>query len=119
MNGTHCAGGQYKLMHQPDHVIPRDIPLSNTGDLPPVLPKYVAIRQDIIGLIPNVLAAYGHDAEQGRTFSRFYNALMFSGSALSNLGKDICDIAGRCTATNPVASAVELHSNKENHGMHR
>lgn len=76
-------------MNQPDHIIALDIALPETSALPEDLQKFFGICQDKLGLIPNVLAAYSHDDEQLRTFSRFYNALMFGPSGLSNLEKEM------------------------------
>lgn len=76
-------------MNQPEHIIALDIQLPETSALPEDLQKFFGICQDKLGLIPNVLAAYSHDDEQLRTFSRFYNALMFGASGLSNLEKEM------------------------------
>jgi uncharacterized peroxidase-related enzyme len=76
-------------MNQPDHVIALNIPLPDESELPEDLRKFFALCRDKLGLIPNVLTAYSHDAEQLRTFSRFYNALMFGESGLSNLEKEM------------------------------
>ena len=76
-------------MNQPDHVIALDIPLPEESELAEDLRKFFGICREKLGLIPNVLAAYSHDQEQLRTFSRFYNALMFGESGLSNLEKEM------------------------------
>ncbi|TDJ61379.1 MAG: alkylhydroperoxidase [Proteobacteria bacterium] len=76
-------------MHQPDHIIALDIPLPAESDLPEDLQKFFAVCREKLGLVPNVLTAYSHDAEQLRTFSRFYNALMFGESGLSKLEKEM------------------------------
>jgi len=76
-------------MNQPDHIMALDIPLPEASALPEDLQKFFNICQEKLGLVPNVLAAYSHDDEQLRTFSRFYNALMFGPSGLSNLEKEM------------------------------
>ena len=40
-------------------------------------------------MLPNVLAAYSHDAEQLRPFSKFYNALIFGESGLTPLEREM------------------------------
>lgn len=76
-------------MKQADHIIALDIPLPKQSELPDDLQKFFAVCEKKLGLVPNVLAAYSHDHEQLRTFSRFYNALMFGESGLSNLEKEM------------------------------
>ena len=72
-----------------DSIIALDIPLPERDDLPEDLQKYFAICEEKLGMLPNVLAAYSHDAEQLRTFSKFYNALMFGNSGLSPLEREM------------------------------
>jgi len=72
-----------------DSIIALDIPLPERDDLPEDLQKYFAICEEKLGMLPNVLAAYSHDAEQLRTFSKFYNALMFGDSGLSPLEREM------------------------------
>lgn len=76
-------------MTQPSHIIALDIELPDDSELSDDLKKFFAICREKLGLVPNVLAAYSHDEEQLRTFSRFYNALMFGQSGLSNLEKEM------------------------------
>ena len=72
-----------------DSIIALDIPLPERDDLPEDLQKYFATCEEKLGMLPNVLAAYSHDAEQLRTFSKFYNALMFGDSGLSPLEREM------------------------------
>ncbi|MEE2981762.1 MAG: peroxidase-related enzyme [Pseudomonadota bacterium] len=72
-----------------DSIIALDIPLPERDDLPEDLQKYFAICEEKLGMLPNVLAAYSHDAEQLRTFSKFYNTLMFGDSGLSPLEREM------------------------------
>tara|TARA_Y100000588_G_scaffold361383_1_gene422133 strand:- start:849 stop:1427 length:579 start_codon:yes stop_codon:yes gene_type:complete len=83
-------------MNQPDHIIALNIPLPDESDLPEDLQKFFSICREKLGLIPNVLSAYSHDDEQLRTFSRFYNALMFGESGLSNLEKEMIAVVVSC-----------------------
>ena len=76
-----------------DHIMALDIPLPKRGELPEDLQKYFAVCETKLGMIPNVLAAYSHDVEQLRTFSRFYNALMFGDSGLSPLEREMIAVA--------------------------
>ena len=76
-------------MNQSKHIIALDIPLPDESELPEDLQKFFSVCRDKLGLIPNVLAAYSHDDEQLRTFSQFYNALMFGKSGLSSLEKEM------------------------------
>lgn len=70
-------------------IIALDIPLPERDELPEDLQKYFAVCDEKLGMLPNVLAAYSHDAEQLRTFSKFYNALMFGESGLSPLEREM------------------------------
>ena len=72
-----------------DHIMALDIPLPSRDELPEDLQKFFGICEQKLGMVPNVLAAYSHDAEQLRTFSRFYNALMFGASGLSHLEREM------------------------------
>ena len=83
-------------MNQPAHIIALNIPLPDESDLPEDLEKFFSICREKLGLIPNVLSAYSHDDEQLRTFSRFYNALMFGTSGLSNLEKEMIAVVVSC-----------------------
>ncbi len=83
-------------MNQPDHIIALNIPLPDESDLPEDLQKFFSICREKLGLIPNVLSAYSHDDEQLRTLSRFYNALMFGKSGLSNLEKEMIAVVVSC-----------------------
>lgn len=71
------------------HIMALDIPLPSRTELPDDLQKYFAVCDAKLGMVPNVLQAYSHDSEQLRTFSRFYNALMFGESGLSVLEREM------------------------------
>ena len=72
-----------------DNVIALDIHLPARDELPEDLQKYFQVCDEKLGMLPNVLAAYSHDAEQLRTFSKFYNALMFGESGLTPLEREM------------------------------
>lgn len=76
-------------MSQPDHLTALHIDLPDRADLPEDLQKYFNICEEKLGLIPNVLAAYTHNPEQLRAFSRFYNVLMLGDSGLSKLEREM------------------------------
>lgn len=80
-------------MSQHDYVMALNIPLPSREELPEDLQKYFAKCEQKLGLLPNVLAAYSHDVEQLRTFSRFYNTLMFGPSGLSELEREMIAVA--------------------------
>ena len=70
-----------------------DIPLPAREELPEDLQKYLAVCDEKLGMVPNVLTAYSHEAEQLRTFSRFYNALMFADTGLTPLEREMIAVA--------------------------
>ena len=72
-----------------DNIIALDIDLPARDELPEDLQKYFQVCDEKLGMLPNVLAAYSHDAEQLRTFSKFYNALMFGESGLTPLEREM------------------------------
>lgn len=75
------------------NIMALDIPLPAREELPEDLQKYLAVCDEKLGMIPNVLAAYSHEAEQLRTFSRFYNALMFADTGLTPLEREMIAVA--------------------------
>lgn len=68
-------------------------------DLPPVDPlpedlaRYYEICQEKLGLVPNVLAAYGFAPERLRAFSQMYNALMLGESELTKAEREMIAVA--------------------------
>ena len=72
-----------------DNIIALDLPLPDRNELPEDMQKYFSICDKKLGMLPNVLAAYSHDAEQLRTFSKFYSALMLGESGLSLLEREM------------------------------
>ena len=65
------------------------IDLPERDELPEDLQKYLAVCDEKLGMVPNVLAAYSHESEQLRTFSRFYNAVMFAETGLTPLEREM------------------------------
>lgn len=80
-------------MSQPDYVMALAIPLPQRDQLPEDIQKYFGKCEDKLGMLPNVLAAYSHNLEQLRTFSRFYNTLMLGESGLSELEREMIAVA--------------------------
>jgi uncharacterized peroxidase-related enzyme len=80
-------------MSQPAYVTALDIPLPERSELPEDIQKYFGKCDQKLGMVPNVLLAYSHNAEQLRTFSRFYNTLMFGESGLSELEREMIAVA--------------------------
>ena len=80
-------------MSQHEYIMALNIPLPTREELPEDLQKYFSKCDQKLGMLPNVLAAYSHNAEQLRTFSRFYNTLMFGESGLSELEREMIAVA--------------------------
>ena len=63
--------------------------------LPPLDPmpedigNYLAICQEKLGMVPNVLRAYSFDEVQFRAFSQLYNCLMLDESGLTKLEREM------------------------------
>ncbi|MGR8919996.1 MAG: peroxidase-related enzyme [Gammaproteobacteria bacterium] len=72
-----------------DSIMALDISLPAREELPEDLQKYLDVCDEKLGMVPNVLASYSHEPEQLRTFSRFYNAVMFAETGLSNLEREM------------------------------
>lgn len=80
-------------MSQPDTVTALNLPLPTREELPEDLQKFFGKCEQKLGMIPNVLAAYSHNPEQLRTFSRFYNTLMLAPSGVSELEREMIAVA--------------------------
>ena len=77
------------MKSQPAYVMALDIPLPPRAELPEDIQKYFSKCDAKLGMLPNVLAAYSHNVEQLRTFSRFYNTLMVGESGLTELEREM------------------------------
>lgn len=94
-------------MSQPAYIMALNIDLPAREDLPEDLQKYFSVCDEKLGMLPNVLAAYSHDVEQLRSFSRFYNVLMFGESGLSELEREM--IAVVVSSTNHCFYCLTAH----------
>ncbi|MEJ8476304.1 peroxidase-related enzyme [Roseibium algae] len=63
--------------------------LGDNGDVSPETQKYFDICQDKLGLVPNVLKAYGFDDRKLRGFTEMYNELMLVDCGLSKLEREM------------------------------
>jgi uncharacterized peroxidase-related enzyme len=70
-------------------LIALDIDLPERDRLPEDLQKLFTVCEEKLGLIPNVLAAYSHEPEQLRAFSRFYNEIMFAKTGLEPIEREM------------------------------
>ncbi|MGY8998416.1 MAG: peroxidase-related enzyme [Rhodospirillales bacterium] len=61
-------------MPQPKHIV--KIPLPEIENLDDATQKYLAICEEKLGMIPNVLRAYTGNLEKFRNFTALYNTLM-------------------------------------------
>lgn len=85
-------------MSQPDYVTALDLPEPEEYD--DDIKKYFAKCEEKLGLVPNVLRAYGFNQDKLRTFIGFYNELMLGDSNLSKLEREMIAVvvsaANRC-----------------------
>ena len=80
-------------MSQHKYVTALNLSLPERSELPEDIQKYFAKCDEKLGMLPNVLYAYSCDIEQLRTFSRFYNVMMFGESGLSTLEREMIAVA--------------------------
>ena len=74
-------------MPQPDHVMA--LPVPDADGLDDDLKAHFAKCMDKLGLVPNVLRAYGLRPAKLRTFIALYNELMLGDSGLSKLEREM------------------------------
>lgn len=74
-------------MSQPDYVHALDVP--DRGNLDEKRQKYLAILQEKLGFVPNVIQAYAFDNDKLRVFADFYNDLMLGDSKLDKLEREM------------------------------
>ena len=72
-----------------EEIMALNIDLPARDELPEDMQKYLDICDEKLGMVPNVLAAYSHEPEQLRAFSRFYNAIMFADTGLTPLEREM------------------------------
>ena len=63
--------------------------LPQMDPMPADIAKYLAICDEKLGLVPNVLTAHTFDEAKFRAFSDFYNELMLAESGLSKLEREM------------------------------
>jgi len=82
-----------EAMPQPDHIA--RIPLPEIDELDDETKKYLAVCEEKLGLIPNVLRAYTGNIEKFRTFTTFYNQLMLDeeNCTLTKLDREMIAVA--------------------------
>ncbi len=87
-------------MQQPDHIA--RIPIPDPETLDDDIKEYLALCQEKLGLVTNVLRVYTAKPEKFRTFTRFYNQLMLDEETcqLSKLEREMIAVvvssANRC-----------------------
>jgi uncharacterized peroxidase-related enzyme len=74
-------------MSQPDHI--HALSIDDRGNLDERREKYLAVLQEKLGFVPNVIRAYAFDNDNLRGFSDFYNDLMLGDSKLSKLEREM------------------------------
>lgn len=96
-------------MSSTDHIIALDIELPPRDALPQDMKKYFDVCDEKLGMIPNVLAAFSHEADQLRTFSHFYKAIMFAQTGLTPLEREM--IAVVVSSQNHCFYCLTAHGN--------
>lgn len=85
-------------MPQPDHVSMFDLPDPDTLDSD--MRAYLAVCEEKLGMVPNVLRTYSFNQDKLRAFSQLYNTLMLAPSKLSKLEREMVAVvvssANRC-----------------------
>ena len=74
-------------MSQPKHVTA--LKVTDRGNLDERRQKYLAILQEKLGFVPNVIQAYAFDNDKLMHFADFYNGLMIGESKLSKLEREM------------------------------
>ncbi|MEM7547486.1 MAG: peroxidase-related enzyme [Pseudomonadota bacterium] len=67
--------------------------LTPVDPLPDDIKRYYEVCEEKLGMIPNVLAAYGFSPERLRGFSQMYNALMLGESDLTKAEREMIAVA--------------------------
>lgn len=76
-------------MSQPDHVTALDLPSAPPEGLDEDMARYLAVCEEKLGLVPNVLRAFSFDNAKLRAFVNLYNDLMLGDSGLSRLEREM------------------------------
>jgi len=80
-------------MVQHDYVMALDLPLPQRRDLPADIQQAFAEADKELGMLPNVFAAFTHNVDQLRALMAMYQALMYPGSGLSDLEREMIAVA--------------------------
>lgn len=80
-------------MVQHDYVMALDLPLPQRRDLPEDIRQAFAEADKELGMLPNVFAAFTHNVDQLRALIAMYQALMYPGSGLSDLEREMIAVA--------------------------
>lgn len=85
-------------MPQPDHVSIYDLP--DPSELDEDMASYLAVCEEKLGLVPNVLKTFSRNQDKLRAFAAYYNTLMLGESRLSKLDREMIAVvvssANRC-----------------------
>ncbi len=80
-------------MSQPKHICALHLPEFKREQLKPETQKYFAKCDEKLGFVPNVLLAYGFNADKLANFMAMYNELMLGASGLSKLEREMIAVA--------------------------
>ncbi len=94
-------------MSKIDNIMALDIPTPDKSSLPEDMQKYISACEEKLGMVPNVIAAFCHEPEQFRTFTRFYNEIMFAKTGLTPLEREM--IAVVVSSTNHCFYCLTAH----------
>jgi uncharacterized peroxidase-related enzyme len=89
------------------NIMALDISTPEKSSLPEDMQKYLNVCEDKLGMIPNVISAFCHEPEQFRTFTRFYNEIMFAKTGLTPLEREM--IAVVVSSTNHCFYCLTAH----------
>lgn len=76
-------------MSQPDHVTALGLPTAPADGLDDDMARYLAVCEEKLGLVPNVLRAFSFDNAKLRSFVNLYNEMMLGDSGLSRLEREM------------------------------
>lgn len=74
-------------MSQPKHITA--LKVADRDNLDERRQKYLAVLQEKLGFVPNVIRAYAFDNEKLKNFADFYNELMIGESGLDKLEREM------------------------------
>ena len=94
-------------MSTDEKIMALDITTPEKSSLPEDMQKYLNLCEEKLGMIPNVISAFSHEPEQCRTFTRFYNEIMFAKTGLTPLEREM--IAVVVSSTNHCFYCLTAH----------